>query len=91
MTKDDKHEGCGISPLATGKDDPFFAACSWHDSAYSHHSWHEQHLRRKEVDRQFYLQMLEIAGGNIFLRARAWIYYRLARTFGARFWEGKRQ
>lgn len=91
MGKDTEGEGCGIFPFITGKNDPFYDACAFHDSAYTQHSWHEQHLRRKEVDRQFYLQMLEIAGGNIFLRARAWIYYRLARTFGARFWEGKRE
>lgn len=90
MTKDDDHTGCGISPLATGKKDPFYEACRWHDEAYTNESWHEKNLKRREVDKQFYRQMLEIAGGNLLLRAKAWIYYSLARTFGARFWEGKK-
>lgn len=89
MLKDDKHEGCGISPLATGKRDPFFDACRWHDDAYVRNSWHQYNLKRKETDLYFLKQMLSIAGDNPFLRARAYLYYRLARIFGRRFWEGK--
>jgi hypothetical protein len=90
MPKDDEHTGCGISPLATGKKDPFYEACRFHDLAYLHNSWHQLHLRRKEVDKYFLNMMLLIADGNPLLIARAHIYYRLARIFGTRFWEGRK-
>lgn len=89
MTKDDKHEGCGISPLATGKEDPFFEACRWHDKMYLANSWHQKNLERKVADRYFLRMMLEVAGDSKLLRFKAHLYYRLARIFGARFWEGK--
>lgn len=87
MPKDDKHTGCGISPVATGKKDPFFDACRVHDIMYLENSWHQANLKRKEADKYFLRMMLTIAGDSILLRLRAHLYYRLARVFGARFWE----
>lgn len=87
-TPDDKYEGCGISPLATGKTDPFFDACKWHDQAYLNQSWAQRNKDRAEIDARFLDQMLLIAENNWALRFRAYLYYSLARAFGARFWEG---
>lgn len=90
MSEADDYEGCGIRPFATGRKDPFFDACSWHDSAYTKLSFQQRELSRKITDLQFYHQMLVIAGDSWKLQARAWIFYRLARLFGARFWEGQK-
>ncbi len=87
--KDDDYTGCGISPLATGKKDPFHEACAWHDKTYTENSWHQTSLGRKVIDKLFLVQMLLIAGDSWGLKLRANIYYRLARIFGARLWEGK--
>lgn len=87
---DDDYEGCGISPVATGKEDPFFDACAWHDKAYLDQSWAQRNKDRAEIDARFLDQMLLIAKGNWALIARAYLYYSLARAFGSRFWEGKR-
>lgn len=84
---EDDYDGCGVRPLATGTDDPFYPACQWHDAAYTNLSWAERNVERKIVDLQFYRQMLQIAGTNTWLRWKAWLYYRIARLFGARFWE----
>lgn len=89
MVADDTYEGCGISPLATGKKDPFFAACAWHDAAYLKNSIHQKKYPRSMIDRQFLNQMLYIADGDSLLIARAYLYYFLAKIFGPRFWEGK--
>jgi hypothetical protein len=90
MTKDDEHTGCGISPLATGEQDPFFKACAWHDNAYLKGSLHQDKYSRAKIDEQFLQQMLEIAGDSWILRLRAHIYYTLARALGGQFWEGKK-
>lgn len=87
---DDPYEGCGITPFTTGPNDVFASACSWHDKTYLNQSWHEKNLERRIVDLQFYHQMLLISGDNLILRAKAWAYYRIARLFGARFWEGEK-
>ncbi len=89
MVKDDNHTGCGISPLATGKKDPFFEACRWHDQTYTEGSYAQNKLSREVIDRLFLAQMLIIAEDNFLLKLKAHLYYRLARLFGARFWEGK--
>lgn len=90
MTEIDDFDGCGVRPFATDTKDPFYPACKWHDATYTFGSWHQSQLSRKIIDLQFYRQMLVIAGDNVGLRIRAWFYYRLARIFGARLWEGKR-
>lgn len=87
---DTEGEGCGIKPFMTKKTDPFYTACAWHDSAYLENSWHELNIKRALVDKTFYEQMLQIAGENKFLKLKAWLYYRLARLFGARFWDGSK-
>lgn len=88
MSKDTEGTGCGIKPFMTDKNDPFYDACSWHDQTYTQNSWQQLNFRRKIIDQIFYKQMLEIAGSNPLLKAKAWLYYKLARIFGARFWEG---
>lgn len=88
---DDKAEGCGISKIwLTREDDPFRPACNWHDSAYLEGSEASKHLSRKETDRRFLIQMLDIAKSDAKLRLKAIIYYGLVRLFGGRFWEGLR-
>jgi len=89
MPKDDNHTGCGISPIATGKKDPFFEACRWHDQTYLDKSYAQNNLSREIIDKLFLAQMLIIAGDNFWLKLKARLYYRLARIFGSRFWEGK--
>ncbi len=88
MTEADDFDGCGIRPFATGNDDPFYAACQWHDKAYTQGSWAENSISRHQADLQFYQQMLFIAGDNWRLRLRAWAFYKLARLFGHAYWEG---
>jgi hypothetical protein len=90
MPKDDEHTGCGISPLASGERDPFYHACRVHDLMYLENSWHQQQIKRKEADIYFFNMMLKLAEGNPLLIMKAHLYYRLARLFGSRFWEGKR-
>lgn len=85
--EDKEPDRCGIGIASTEKDDPFVTACHWHDHAYTERSWHETNLTRKDVDKQFLLQMLTIAGDNRILKARAYLYYSLARLFGSTFWE----
>lgn len=84
----DDFDGCGIRPFATGKDDPFYAACQWHDKAYTTGSWAENSISRHQADLQFYQQMKFIAGDNWRLQLRAWAFYKLARLFGHAYWEG---
>lgn len=90
MTEADEYDGCGIRPFATGREDPFYLACQWHDKAYTLNSWAEDNVTRQITDLQFYRQMLTIAGNNWRLQLRAWIFYRLARLAGSRYWEGDR-
>lgn len=85
--EDKEPERCGIGLTSTGAEDPFIAACSWHDKAYTERSWHEKNLTRKQVDQAFLAQMLTIAGDSPVLKAKAYLYYSLARLFGSTFWE----
>jgi len=57
--------------------------------AYSQDSWASLNLTREEVDRRFLHMMLVIAGDNRIQRARARLFYYLARIFGGPFWDGK--
>lgn len=70
---------CGKWPFVTNKDDPFFSACVWHDSAYEGLEAYES---TKWIDRIFLEKMLFIAGEDKPLRIRARLYYSLARTYG---------
>jgi len=90
MSEADEYDGCGIRPFATGRKDPFYLACQWHDKAYTLGSWAESNVSRKITDLQFYRQMLVIAGDDWLLQLRAWVFYRLARAFGPKYWEGNK-
>ncbi len=80
--------GCGIKPLLI-KDPEFEEACIWHDKAYSTNSFAEHNLSRLRTDQHFRDMMLFRAGSSLVLQLKAWIYYHIARTVGARWWEGK--
>ena len=89
--EDDKDEGCCISKIwLTREDDPFRPACNWHDSAYLEGSEASKYLTRKETDRLFFIQMLDIAGSEAKLRLKAILYYGLVRLFGGKYWDGKK-
>ncbi len=81
--------GCGIWPLLLEKT-RFYPACSWHDVAYTTDSWAQKNLTRKQVDDWFLKQNLLIAGDNKYHRARAYLFYGIARAVGALWWEGSR-
>ena len=80
--------GCGIYPLII-KDPEFHEACVWHDNAYMTNSFAEHNLSRARTDRHFLDMMLYRAQGSLVLKAKAYFYYTMARTFGAKWWEGK--
>lgn len=84
---DNEPAGCGIYPLLIEKT-KFFAACSWHDSAYIRDSWVQKNMTRKQCDDWFLRQTLEIAGSNKLRRAQAYLFYGIARVLGGFFWEG---
>ncbi len=83
-----RDEGCGIWPLLL-KNTRFYPACVWHDHAYTEDSWAQNNYGRLNTDRWFLKQSLEIAGGSIYHKARAYLFFGLARVFGKIFWEGK--
>lgn len=87
---DDEYCGCGISHIwATSPNDPLQEACAWHDAAYLEGSDEQQRFTRRVVDKTFLDKMLNIAGGNWKLKARAYLYYYIVRAFGHYWWEGK--
>jgi hypothetical protein len=81
---------CGVGLWSTGDEDPFLAACEWHDKAYTKDSWAQHNMSRLKTDRTFYAQMLRIAGRDLFARMRAFTYYQMARICGGKFWEGEK-
>ncbi len=86
MVADDK-DRCGVGSFSTDSDDPFSAACEWHDLQYRRKEDKKSILSRKRVDEQFLKQMLEIAGDSWKLKAKAYFYYRVARLFGGPLWK----
>jgi hypothetical protein len=86
--KDDKHEGCGIWPFLL-TNTRFYPACQWHDRAYEIRSWQQKDMTRKQVDEWFLVQMLFIAGNNLYHRSRAYLFYGIVRLLGGFFWEGE--
>lgn len=86
MVADDR-DICGIGPLSTGEDDPFIRMCEIHDKSFVLKEQGQETLSRKEVDDRFLRAMLIRAGDNWRLRARAYLYYGIARAFGGPFWK----
>lgn len=85
MPFDNKSE-CGIGPLTTGLDDAFAVICDIHDQSFVLHEQGQETLTRKEVDARFLRAMLIRAGDSTSLKARAYLYYSIARVFGNPFW-----
>ena len=83
----DERDICGAGIASTGDDDPFVPACSWHDLQYRRKENKKTQLSRREVDNHFLKQMLEIANGSWRLKAKAYLYYSVARLFGGPLWK----
>lgn len=85
---DDPVPRCGWYCLSTtaiyrlfGSEDPFLKCCVVHDIEYA--------LKRKarsQVDRELYICMKEIAGGNVALKIAAFVYYGIVKVSGGIFW-----
>lgn len=85
--KDDDYQGCGISRIwATRSDDPFRTACIIHDNAYKSGSWEQENLNRAIVDYGLLQNMLMVANTPL-LKAKAYLFYGLARSLGWLYWE----
>ena len=89
VSRDTQGEDCGIYPLQI-RGWPV-KACRWHDAAYTEKSWHQGHMTRLEVDRAFLTQLLNLSGNHLGKRILSYFLYRVARIFGARFWEGTKE
>lgn len=84
LLPDDPKIGCGYGFFKTNNlEDPFFTPCAYHDFAYGHK---ENFDSRKQVDDMLLSRCLRIAGSNLFLKAKAYTYYSLARLFGGFVW-----
>jgi len=87
LLPEDECEGCGIGYLGLIETvTPFLPACLDHDRAYDAHERGTDTRSRAEVDRAFLEHCLRLAGRSLKLRALAYVYYGLARTFGGLFW-----
>lgn len=82
----DPIDRCGIGVFSTDDNDPFARMCKVHDEAYILKEKGEETMSRKEVDKRFLNAMLIRAGKSRYLKARAYLYYGLARTLGHPFW-----
>jgi len=87
---DEDFEGCGISSIiATHEDDPFYQACRRHDNRYLFSGEKRDPVKRREVDRDFFNDMIRIAEArkSRYLKVKAYVYYGVARAFGGWFWD----
>lgn len=85
---------CGYKKARTPKFDPMHPACEWHDEAYVHNKKRGGEELRAQIDRAFYSRMLDIADKakpwkRPFLKAQAWLYYKLVVEFGSIAWNDK--
>lgn len=79
----DSDSVCGIFPFTTGLDDVFRNACGIHDHFYTNRAQYENWgFDRKWMDDMFYGHMLQTAGNDPMLKARAREYYLFARSVG---------
>lgn len=88
---DSEPDRCGIFPLAFGG--WAAPACKWHDQAYIKGSSQQESLTREQIDKQFYLQLKELAERGRFKLGKlimASVMYRVVRLFGGNWWEGER-
>lgn len=85
MSADDI-DRCGIFPFSNDSDE-YKSLCAWHDQMYLLKESGQQPLSRKEVDKRFLTAMLIYAGDSLALKARAYLYYGIARLAGGPFWK----
>lgn len=70
---------CGLPGCNTGGHDVFMPACNEHDQKYAElKPWEST----EQIDFEFYLHCLAIANEDPLLKRRAWIYWKLCRTYG---------
>lgn len=79
----------GVWPFALSKDDPLTDAARAHDFAFSSPAYQRSH-GRSEADAMLESQLELLAGESPVQRVKAWGLARLARIFGAAFWEDRR-
>lgn len=86
LLPNDDAVGCGISYIGLFEaSSAFQAACAMHDLEFEKNEAGTQPKTRAQVDREFLDNMLAVAP-TFRLRARAYVYFGLARTFGGLFW-----
>lgn len=74
---------CGVGFFSTGKDDPFIEACIVHDHTYVNRPFIEKNGWTREIVDDFFLViMLNIAGDDPLLTAKAHAYYNVVRSVG---------
>lgn len=83
----DPVDRCGIGIASTNNKDPFAYICVWHDDQYDLKERGMQPLSRKEVDQLFLIMMKSASGDSLKLKARAYLYYWLARVAGGPYWK----
>ncbi len=89
-----KKSACGYKVLRTPGFDPMHPACEWHDEAYLYNKNRGGEELREQIDYAFYYRMLRIAENSKpwkrpFLKAQAWLYYKLVKEFGSIAWNDK--
>lgn len=84
--EDNGPPGCGWGPFKTGKDDPLYDACVWHDNAFDPNSWVYKNVPRERIDLQFKLQMKEIAGQSFWKNLRRRVYSGILDVVEPLFW-----
>ena len=78
---------CGVPGFHTTKDDPFYECCKMHDKLYE---IVKPGMSTLEIDYDLLNCCLHVAKTDPFLKARARVYFRLARRYGKmREWLGK--
>jgi hypothetical protein len=73
---------CGVGIASLPEDSPLTPACAAHDNAYQNPTY-QKYNTRKKVDEKLYTDLRALGAS----KAVAWTMYKLARIFGARFWE----
>lgn len=81
---------CGAAGIETSKKDPFLQPCAVHDARFVESNTNPN-MTRKEVDKEFLNNMLDVARvqNKWWLVPKAYIYYGLARAFGGLFFGPK--
>lgn len=81
-----ERDGVGIAWLWFIADHPFHVPAVWHDQQYVLQEHGQQSFTRKQVDRIFYVECLNIAGDDWKLKAQAKLFYGIVRALGWCWW-----